>query len=99
MEAWKTRLLYELESITYSKVPVIYLDEISFTKQAIQKKAWSARYTNLQINERDYYVPYWSVIAAVNETQGLVLAMSHDDAIDRYDFMDYLKALHRKMAR
>ena len=78
---------------------MVYCDEVSFTKRAIQKKEWSARYTNIQINEKEYYVPYWSVIAAVSETQGLVLAKSHDSAIDRYDFKKFLKTLHHKMAR
>ena len=48
------------------KQKVIFLDEVTFTKQAIQKKDWSAKYTNLQVNEADVYISYVSVIAAVS---------------------------------
>ena len=52
--------------MTRLKQKVIFLDEVTFTKQAIQKKDWSAKYTNLQVNEADVYIPYVSVIAAVS---------------------------------
>ena len=44
-------------------------------------------------------MPYWSVIAAVSETRGLVYAKSQDSAVDQYDFRTFLNKLHHKMAR
>ena len=75
---------------------MIFLDEVTFTKQAIQKKDWSAKYTNLQVNEADVYIPYVSVIAAVSAYEGLELIMMNEEAIDSSDFQIFVKKLSRK---
>ena len=78
-----------------SGLKFIYLDECNFTKLAVQNRDWSAKYTNLCMDEGDYYTPYRSVIAAVSANQGLELAQIYDQAITQKEFSRYLAKLSR----
>ena len=53
-------------------LPIVWLDEIVFSKNAILKRAWSSRNTHFKLDESDYYFPYRAAIVAVNSDMGVV---------------------------
>lgn len=75
---------------------LIYLDEINFTKLAIKLREWSAKNSNLTVDQEDIYTGYRSVIASMSEERGYEFTQIHSKAIDADDFIDYLKKLRKK---
>ena len=49
----------------------VYLDETNFTKLAFQSKDWSCCKENQQVDQRDIYTGYRSVIASISEDKGV----------------------------
>ena len=74
----------------------VFLDEINFTKRSVDLREWSAKNTNLAIDQQDIYTGYKSVIAAMTEEDGMVLIVIHSSAIDAADFKEYLNKLRIK---
>ena len=68
----------------------MFLDEVVFTKQALQTMDWSLKNTNLCVDEVDYYTPYKCVIAAISMERGLEFSQLHPCAIDAVTFQGYL---------
>ena len=75
---------------------LIYLDEINFTKLAIKSREWSAKNSNLTVDQEDIYTGYRSVIACMSEERGYEYTQIHSNAIDADDFIVYLKKLRKK---
>jgi hypothetical protein len=50
---------------------LLFLDEVNFTKLAIQTKEWSPRKVNIRVDQKEIYTGYQSVCACINETYGL----------------------------
>ncbi len=53
-------------------LPVVYLDEIVFSKRTIQSKALSLRNQYIKVDQNNLYIGYLAVIAAVSATKGVV---------------------------
>jgi hypothetical protein len=53
-------------------MPIVYLDEIVFSKNTILKRAYTNKYTHLTTDQSEYYIKYCCAIVAVNATMGLV---------------------------
>ena len=50
------KTLYEqLTKARRMKLPIVYLDEVNFTKQSIQKLDWSGRHSNISVDQRQIY--------------------------------------------
>ena len=45
-------LLAALQGAKENKLPILYLDEVNFTKQSIQGYDWSGRNHNISIDQR-----------------------------------------------
>ena len=75
----------------------IYLDEINFTKRSVVLREWSSKNSNLTVDQKELYVGYKSVIASMRENQGIVLLQIDNQAINSYDFVEYMHLLRRKM--
>ena len=52
--------------------PLLYLDEIVFSRAAMQGREWSNKGSILSVDQRLYYSGFRTVIVAVNAQQGLV---------------------------
>ena len=65
----------------------IYLDEINFTKRSVSLREWSAKNSNLTIDQQEIYVGYRSVIASMSEEDGIILLVIQDKAVDSSDFV------------
>jgi hypothetical protein len=55
-------------------MPIVYLDEVVFSKQAIVKRTWSGVNKHFSIDTTDVQVPYRCSIVAVNSLIGVVAA-------------------------
>ena len=75
------------------KLPIVYLDEVNFTKQSIQKLDWSGRHSNISVDQRQIYTGYKSVIASISWDRGKGLTHIFDKAITEKEFKMYIKAL------
>ena len=64
-------VLAQLEQAKAEKRLILYLDELNFTKLSLMKREWSARNTNLTVDQVDVYQGYRSVIAAITEENGV----------------------------
>ena len=78
---------------------LVYLDEINFSKRSVVLREWSAKNSNLAIDQEQIYVGYRSVIASMSEDTGMIHIRIQDRAVDSSDFIEYLKVLRQKMGK
>ena len=93
------RLYREMTAARQTGKPIIYLDEVNFTKRSFQGVDWSARNANITVDQRQIYTSYKSVLASINWERGKGLEYIFDKAIRQEQFMMYLKALHGLFGR
>ena len=72
---------------------IVYLDEINFAKSAITLREWSAKNSNLSVDQEDVYVGFRNVIAAMNEEKGILHVRIQPVPVDAYDFGENLLKL------
>lgn len=87
------RKLEEITRVKNGGRKLVYLDEINFTKRSVTLKEWSAKNTNLTIDNEDIYIGYRSVIAAMTEEEGIIHVCILEQAVASEDFISYLKKL------
>ena len=63
---------------------ILYLDEVNFTKLAMEKRAWSNRGHNIEIDQRAVYIGYVSVCASISEEGGVEALAIQRKAFDRW---------------
>ena len=88
-------LLEQLQEAKKQQRKVLFLDEVNFTKLSFESMNYSAKNTNLSVDQRDIYVGYRSVIAAISEEEGVERTSSFVSAVTSTDFIKYLKALRK----
>ena len=66
-------LIRNMDEVISKRLKIIYVDEVNFTKRSIQKKDWSAKNSNLVVDQAQVMTGYRSVIAAVSEEKGVEL--------------------------
>ena len=64
-------VLAQLEQAKTEQRLILYLDEVNFTKLSLMKREWSAKNSNLTVDQVDVYQGYRSVIAAISEENGV----------------------------
>ena len=62
----RERVLQELKAAKAKKLPMVYLDELVFTKRTMIFRDYSNRGQHLRIDERNLYQKYKSVIATAS---------------------------------
>ena len=60
-------LLAELEWVENEGRTIVFLDEITFTKLSLSRTEWSAKNSNLSVDQQEMYQGYRSVIATMTE--------------------------------
>jgi transposase len=88
-------LYVDLTDREKSKEPLLYLDEVNFTKRSVQSLDWSGKNSNITVDQRQIYTGYKSVIAAVNKDRKRCLIHIYDQAIDQEDFEQYLRVVSK----
>ena len=89
-------LLEQLKEAKKQQRKILYLDEVNFTKLAFESTNYSAKNTNLSVDQRDIYVGYRSVIATISEEEGVEQTSSFNSAVTSTDFIKYLKELRKR---
>ena len=92
-----TELLAELEWEENEGRTIVFLDEINFTKLSLSRTEWSAKNSNLSVDQKEMYQGYRSVIATMTAEQGMCLCLIHQKAIDAQDFVAFLRRLRTKL--
>jgi hypothetical protein len=77
--------------------PIVWLDEIVFSKLAMAKRTWSRRSVHYTTNFEDYYTSYRCAIVAVNSSLGLINYKIYDSAVDEEVFLQYIPLLSDAM--
>ena len=79
-------------------MPVVYLDEICFTKHTFPRTALSLRNQHIKVEHKEFYVNFYiAAIVAVSAEKGVVHTRVEYGAIDSDIFCSYLRTLARKM--
>ena len=86
-----------LERVEREGRVLVVLDEIVFTKRSLQARDYSARNTNLSVDQTDVYAGYRKVIATVTEAEGVGYTQILAEGIDGVIFRDFLKKLRARM--
>ena len=94
-----SELLAELEWAENEGLTVVFLDEINFTKLSLARTEWSAKNSNLSVDQQEMYQGYRSVIATMTAERGMGLCLIHMQAVDANDFVAFLRKLRAKLGR
>ena len=79
------------------ELEIVYLDEIVFTKSSIHRKAYSNVGKQISIKDKDLYVGFRAVIAAVSAEQGFIYYEKDDVAVTKVSYHDFLRNLSEQM--
>ena len=69
------------------------IDEIVFTKSSIYRKAFSNVGKTLSIRDKDLYIGYRAVIAAVSAEQGFIYYEKDDIAVTKDSYHAFIRNL------
>ena len=74
-------------------MPVVYCDEVVFSKSSINKRTWSNRGVQFTTNQKEFYSGFRTVIAAVSSSMGLILIDSEEVCTNEERFLNYIPKL------
>ena len=69
---------------------IIWLDEVNFTKLALQKREWSNKLTNINVDQATVYRGYVSVCAAITEDTGIEALAIQRKAFNAKEYIQFL---------
>ena len=92
-------LLAELAWAENEGRTVVFLDEVNFTKRSLARTEWSAKNSNLSVDQQEMYQGYRSVIATMTAERGMGLCLIYMTAVDADDFVAFLRKLRAKLGR
>ena len=75
---------------------ILYCDECVFTKSAIPRLDYAARYQNLMLDESVFYHKYYACVAAVSADEGVDAVMVFDEAVKKHTFITFCEELRRR---
>ena len=73
------------------------MDEIVFSKRAINKREWSRPKENISVDQNDVYTGYKCAIATIGAEKGLEFLQIYDQAVDAEAFRDYLYKFSKQL--
>ena len=68
----RQQVIKDLEHAWDNDLPLVWLDEIVYSKTAMLKSTWTNRGVHLKTDQMDYYAAYRAAIVAVNSSTGVV---------------------------
>lgn len=78
---------------------IVYLDEIVFSKSSVISRDWSARNSNLAVDQTMIYTGYTAVIASMTKEKGIGPLKLYPKALTAEEFIEFLKELRREYGR
>jgi len=88
-----------LEQAEQANRLIVYLDEIVFSKSSVMSRDWSAKNSNLAVDQAMIYTGYTAVIASMTKEKGIGPYMIYPKALTATEFIDFLKELRREYGR
>ena len=93
------RLLAELAQAEREGRLLVFADETLFTKRAIRLREWSARNSNLSVDQEEVYVGYRAALASMTAEKGMLLVHIHEGPIKEPEFRAHLGKLRTRAGR
>ena len=78
-------------------LPVVWLDEIVFSKTAMVRSTWTNRGIHLKTDQMDYYSGYRAAIVAVNSSRGVISYQIYNSAVNEEIFIEFLEKMSEAM--
>ena len=75
---------------------LVWVDEAVFTFNTLSTRAWSSKYSRIQIDDADARVKTMALIAAISEDEGLEAFMIHPKSISTPEFVSFVDLLSNK---
>lgn len=72
---------------------LVWVDEAVFTFNTFSTKAWSGKYTSIEIKDADMRVPTMALVAAISEDCGLEAYALHPRSISTQEFLSFINLL------
>jgi hypothetical protein len=72
---------------------LVWIDESVFTFNTFNTKAWSRKYSSIQVNDADAKIKTVALIAAISEDCGLEGYSLHPKSISTQEFVDFIENL------
>ena len=86
-------MYYAVKSARQVDKKLVWVDEAIFTFNTLGTKAWSSKYSSIQVNEKDARIKTMSLIAAISEDRGLEAFLVHPKSISTPEFVAFVKLL------
>ena len=86
-------MVKELQHAYDNDLPVVYLDEVVFTKTSIGKRTWTNRGVHLVTDHSEFYSGFRTVIAAVSSAMGIILTDSEEVCTNEERFLKFIPKL------
>jgi len=93
------RLLEEMAQAEREDRLLVFADEILFTKRALKLREWSARNSNLTVDQEEVYVGYRAALASMTAEKGFCLATTAENPIKEPEFMAHINRLRARAGR
>jgi len=78
---------------------LVFADETLFTKRAVKLREWSARSTNLSVDQEELYVGYRSALASMTAEKGICLVHTSDGPVKEAEFCHHMSRLRSRAGR
>jgi hypothetical protein len=93
----KEEALSNLQIADELDMPVVYLDEIVFSKKDILLRDYCPSRTHLKVKADDLFVGYRAVVAAVSSEEGFIYYELDDKAVTTESWLEYIRSLSAEM--
>ena len=92
-------LLAELEQAEREGRLLVFADEILFTKRALKLREWSAKNSNLAVDQEEVYVGYRAALASMTAESGIYHVVTAETPIKEPEFCAHIIRLRAKAGR
>ncbi len=72
---------------------LVWVDEAVFTFNTLSTKAWSGKYSSIEIKDADMRIPTIALVAAISEDLGLEAYALHPRSISAQEFINFINIL------
>ena len=96
-EFQKQEILKKLREAKQNGIPVLFCDEIAFTKRSLLMKTWSPRNVYFRLDQSEIYSGFRTAIVAVSPDGGLVHWTAEEKVTCIKNFMPFIQTLIQRM--
>ena len=83
-------ILNSMSQAKNENVPLLFLDEIAFTKRTFLTKTWSPRGIHFIVDQNQVYAGFRTTIATVSPEMGVVYLSTKEKITDSSRFLPYI---------